>query len=131
MERPIISAPGRRTYQKHSLERKRRIVEQTLGPGASVARIAREHGVNANQVFAWRKLYREGLLGVVMKVGADLVPVTVAMEGEPSQAALTIAPKDTSSPMSRLRIESAKGCLTLEGRPDPTTLRIVLDSLLG
>jgi transposase-like protein len=28
-----------------------RIVEQTLKPGASVARVAKAHGVNANQVF--------------------------------------------------------------------------------
>ncbi len=29
---------------------KRRIVEETLQPGASVAQVARAHGVNANQV---------------------------------------------------------------------------------
>lgn len=29
----------------------RRIVEATLMPGMSIARLAREHGVNANQVF--------------------------------------------------------------------------------
>ena len=39
-------------------EEKRRIVEETLKPGASVAIVAREHGVNANLVFGWRKLYR-------------------------------------------------------------------------
>ena len=32
------------------------MVEETLGPGASVAVIARRRGVNANQVFHWRKL---------------------------------------------------------------------------
>ena len=39
-----------------------RIVEQTLKPGASVALVARVHGVNANQVFSWRRQYRQGLL---------------------------------------------------------------------
>ena len=34
-----------------SEEEKRRIVELTLLPGASIARVARENGVNANQVF--------------------------------------------------------------------------------
>ena len=42
---------------------KRRIVEQTLEPGASVAKVARAHGVNANQVFHWRRQYRQGPLG--------------------------------------------------------------------
>jgi transposase len=41
--------------QYRSFEWKRRIVEESLVPGASVARIARAHGVNANQVFAWRQ----------------------------------------------------------------------------
>lgn len=61
--RSIKSVCRGRRYKRHSLEFKRRIVEQTLVPGASVARIAQEHGINANQVFNWRKLYREGLLG--------------------------------------------------------------------
>jgi transposase len=45
------------------LEEKRRIVEETLAEGASVALIARAHGVNANLVFNWRKLYQAGRLG--------------------------------------------------------------------
>jgi transposase-like protein len=48
--------------RRHSVEEKRRVVEETLEPGASVARAARSHGVNANQVFAWRRQYRQGLL---------------------------------------------------------------------
>jgi transposase len=51
---------GRRRYR--TTEEKRRIVEQTLSSGLSVASVAREHGVNANQVFYWRKLYRGGQL---------------------------------------------------------------------
>jgi len=46
-----------------SAEEKRRIVEKTLVKGASVARVAREHGVNANQLFSWRLLYKKGRLG--------------------------------------------------------------------
>jgi transposase len=45
-----------------SQEERRRIVEETLRPGASVAVIGRQHGVIANQMFHWRKLYREGRL---------------------------------------------------------------------
>ena len=44
-------------------KKKRQFVEETLEPGASVARVARQHAVNANQVFYWRKKYREGRLG--------------------------------------------------------------------
>jgi transposase len=39
------------------LEEKRRIVEEAFCPGASVADVARRHGLNSNQVFNWRKLW--------------------------------------------------------------------------
>ena len=48
--------------QRRSIAEKRRIVEKTLVDGASVARIARAHGVNANQLFGWRRLYLSGRL---------------------------------------------------------------------
>ena len=49
--------------QWRRIAEKRRIVEETLVEGASVARVARAHGVNANQVFGWRRLYLAGRLG--------------------------------------------------------------------
>jgi hypothetical protein len=51
-----------RRLQRRPIQMKRWIVEQTLVPGASVAKVAQRHGVNANQVFGWRKQYREGRL---------------------------------------------------------------------
>jgi Transposase len=54
-----------------------RIVEETLVPGASVARVARAHGINANQVFGWRRLYLAGRLGE-QKRGIKLLPVRVS-----------------------------------------------------
>ena len=52
---------GRKRRLRSKLER-RQIVEETLKPGASVSLVARAHDVNANQVFKWRKQYREGRL---------------------------------------------------------------------
>ena len=54
---------------------KRRIVELTLEPGASVAEVARAHGMNANQVFKWRRAYERGELS---EPCSALLPVTVA-----------------------------------------------------
>jgi transposase len=42
--------------QRRSIADKRGIVKETWVDGASVARVARAHGVNANQVFGWRQL---------------------------------------------------------------------------
>ena len=39
-------------------DEKRRIVDEAVVPGASVAEIARRHGVNANLVFTWRRAAR-------------------------------------------------------------------------
>src|SRR5271170_4856094 len=69
------SVAGQR--QRRSIAEKRRIVEETLVEGASVARVARAHGVNANQVFGWRRLYLAGRLGD-RKPGMKLLPVRVS-----------------------------------------------------
>src|SRR5919197_6379425 len=53
--------PKRRFRSK---QERRQIVEETLRPGASVSLVARAHDVNTNQVFKWRKQYRQGRLDV-------------------------------------------------------------------
>jgi transposase-like protein len=68
-----VAATDRR--RQWSVDEKRRIVEKTLVKGASVARVARAHGVNANQVFQWRRLYRKGRLG---NRAMKLLPATVS-----------------------------------------------------
>ena len=51
-----------RRRKRRSLEEKLQIVRETLQSQESVAVIARRHGVNANQVFAWRRHYKHGEL---------------------------------------------------------------------
>jgi transposase-like protein len=65
-ETAATDALGRRTgpRRQHTLEEKRRIVEETHVRGASVATVARRYQLNANQVFTWRQLYRQGLVQV-------------------------------------------------------------------
>ena len=70
----VVEKPPKR-YR--TVEEKRRIVEETLVPGASVARVARAHGVNANQVFGWRQLYRQGRLERQASEAPSLLPVRV------------------------------------------------------
>jgi len=63
--------------QYRTTEEKQQIVEETLAEGASVARIARAHSINANQVFGWRKLYLAGRLGGASHA-IKLLPVQVS-----------------------------------------------------
>jgi transposase len=72
----LDGTPKREARRRRSAEEKRRIVEETLEAGASVARVARRHAVNANQVFYWRKKYRDGRLG--KSPSSKLLPVTLS-----------------------------------------------------
>jgi len=58
------SAPSStpRPRRRWPLEQKRRIVEASFVPGTSIAAVAREYGVNANQLHSWRRLYQRGQL---------------------------------------------------------------------
>lgn len=60
---PATVTRAGRTVRYWSYETKRRIVEATMQPGASVSVVARQHDVNANLLFFWRKLFRQGRLG--------------------------------------------------------------------
>jgi transposase len=55
-------------------------VQLTMEPGASVADVARAHGLNANQVFKWRRAFERGEL---TESYAALLPVTVSSLSEP------------------------------------------------
>ncbi|MGH9482082.1 MAG: IS66-like element accessory protein TnpA [Terriglobales bacterium] len=105
---------------RRSVAEKRRIVEATLVTGVSVARVAREHGVNANQVFYWRHQYRQGRLGAASEAGA-LIAVRVAREPERRQAA----------PHSGIQLELRRGQVRIESGADANLLRIVLEHLVG
>src|SRR5436853_2836196 len=64
-----------RPRRRWSRQERLQVVEETLQPGASVAVIARNDGVNANQVFHWRKLYKQGKLGNGKVPSVRLLPV--------------------------------------------------------
>jgi transposase len=60
-----VDTLGRRVAPRHfrTVEEKIQIVTESRLPGASVAEVARRHGVNANQVFTWRLQQEQGVLG--------------------------------------------------------------------
>jgi len=109
---------------RSKLER-RRIVEETLHPGISVARVARAHGVNANQVFQWRRLYREGRLEVE---SASLLPVKITdhierRRGRPRGAAQAPAGGTIDIDLGHARVR-------IQGEADPDCVRAALEGLV-
>jgi transposase len=114
--------------QRRTREEKRRIVEATFVPGASIARVAREHGVNANQVFQWRHEYRKGALGVCQQAQSKLLPVTVT--AEPNSITLS-GTALAAAPAGSIHIElPGRAVISVEAGVDPELVRAVLGSLL-
>jgi transposase len=119
----LTPLPRRR---RRSAEERRLIVEEALELGASVARVARKHGVNANQVFAWKRLYESGRLGTPAR-GMTLLPVRVVEESAPAkEPAVEIPP----SRPGMIHIElPGRALISFEGSVDPAMVRAVLRSL--
>ena len=112
-----ISSPRRR----RSAAERRLIVEETLAAGSSVARVALKHGVNANQVFKWRRLYEAGRLGSAPVRGVQLLPVQVTEQS-------TVAASVSSSGTIRIELPGHVR-VSLEGTVDAVMVRAVLESL--
>jgi transposase len=116
-EELIAELAPKRQYR--SKQERRQIVEETLQPAASVAVIARQHGVNANQVFHWRKLYREGRLDLE-PASAQLLPVRIAevVSGE----------QPLAKPYGGvIVVELGRARIRIEGPVDTDNLRLVLE----
>jgi transposase len=129
----------RKKRQLRSSTEKLQIVEESLVPGASVALVARQHGVNANQVFAWRKLHLADRLikkrpKVVTPTSARLLPVTVSdaalrLGTVVADAAISAPVRSTTSSGS-IHIQFAQAQVRVEGSADASALRVVLECLL-
>jgi transposase len=117
-----VSAP-KKQQRRRTIKERRDIVEETLVPGASVARVARRHEVNANQVFYWRKLYREGQLGITL--ATPLLPVKVKTERPPK----ALPENDPLLSSGTMEIKLSRGTLRLTGSVDVLALRAVLECL--
>ena len=116
---------AKKKQRRRTIKERRDIVEKTLEPGASVARVARQHDVNANQVFYWRKLYREGRLGI--GIATPLLPVRVKTE----RALKTFKDEGHRSSSGTMEISLSRGTLRITGAVDVAALRAVLECLAG
>jgi transposase len=124
---PALMGPVTPKRRYRALEEKRRIVEETLAEGASVALVARAHGVNANLVFNWRKLYRAGRLGGSGAI--KLLPVSVS-ENTPSPAAPARSGGSCSTSwFGTVHIELRHAQVRIEGSADPVLLQVLLECL--
>jgi transposase len=126
-ERAVVKRESQR--RRWPVGEKCRIVEQTLKPGASVARVALAHGVNANQVFSWRRQYRQGLLSPKDIEAVKLLPVHVS-EAQGGKTYRSGSPAMTAAVEGTIQVEFRHGHVCVTGSVDGEALRIVLEHLL-
>ena len=120
---------------------KRRIVEETLVRGASVPVVARKYELNANLLFGWRRLYKQGLLQESVEAVPKLLPVTVttptivATRGGGATVAKSgtrDVPGNGASSDGQVEIEWPSGVrVRLQGSIDVAVLNTLLATLHG
>ncbi len=130
LETEAVKRGSRKGCPNHPIDFKRRLAALACDPEVSVAKLALMHGINANQLFKWRRQYRAGQFGGMAAAGtavmapppaAKLLPVvTTAKAGIARDA-------DPAPPC----IEIVLGDATVRvcGEVSGTALRTVLDCL--
>ena len=114
---------GRRRNRAWPEAVKREIVAASFEAGSSVSLVARRYDVNANQVFRWRQMYRDGAMAPRATGGIAMVPVTVTS----SPSILAAASVGGASP---IEIEVAGGYrVRVDAQVDAAALHRVLDVL--
>ena len=126
MDKRVITVKD--TRRKHSEALKRDLVERSLRAGASVAAIAQEHGINANLLFNWRRLYlrgRDSSAPATPTPTPTLLPVTVQ-----ASAAVSV-PKawQPRTPSGVIEIDIGSARVRLRGAIDEASVRCVLQTL--
>ncbi|MFZ3118463.1 MAG: transposase [Variovorax sp.] len=94
------------TRRRYSMATKAQVVAECAEPGASVAKIAMAHGINANVVHRWRKLARGGDVKTASKTGEFIaLPLTTAPAPVPPTAPTAAVPD--------LQVELRRGAITM------------------
>src|ERR1035438_1022950 len=118
-----------RARRWRSVAEKRRIAELTFEPGASVALVARAHGVNAHLVFKWRRELKRGKLAEPDAASAALLPVTLSAPCETANETREPGPKERSTASGAIHIEFlGPVMISVECGADPVPLRSILES---
>ena len=122
------SSPVINTKRRHSAAFKRKILELAEQPGASVAAVALEHGVNANLVFKWRRAKLDRKRSPRVSHQPVLLPVSV----DSQESFLTVSPPQPDQVVLNegvIEIEIGGARVLLRGSVDPSNVRSVLMAL--
>ena len=126
----VVTLKNGGTRRFRSKADRRRIVEETLQPGASVSVVARAHDVNANQVFKWRTQYREGRLDPD-PASSTLLPIKISDSLPLVGSATTAARRRGQAKRAGIiDIDLGHARVRIEGNVDPACVRAALEGLM-
>lgn len=114
--RVVNHAPKRKRYTK---EFKQKVIAASLQPGASVARVALEHGLNANMLRKWIRLAKHntsdntpGFVALPMSGRASVSHTSSGQPADPESIRMEIPYRHQSINLS-LPISQMDRCLAL------------------
>ena len=124
---------GRRSgpRRQYSIAEKRSMVEETHIRGASVPEVALRHGVNANLLSVWRRLYQQGRLNEdTPTTQPALLPVRVSTPTVLPTERAAPPPPTAKQPGVWIEVEFAGGQrLRIRGRVDRAMLKDLVAAL--
>jgi transposase len=122
----VISGPERRRDWPD--ERKIALAAKALVPGVNVSAIAREHDINPQQLFGWRKRFcaeAMALLAGEQSTGTtDFAPVLIEAATNVSAPVPPVSPEPSS-----IEISIGTATVRIRGAADARTLALVLKAL--
>lgn len=126
----IFRGQARRRW---SLEAKRRLVAETLVPGATVHAVAQRHGVNTSQLFTWRKRFRADLGPPPTEPPAPAFAVVelAAVPGARETSDEAMAATDALTSAGVIEIELPQGArVRISGEVAPAVVTAALRALM-
>jgi transposase len=130
-----MKAGSRKGRPNYDAEFKRALAAASCGEGVSVARLALEHGINANLLHKWRRQYCAGLAVPEELVQAQFLPVTITAAEQTSRPGNSLPPLRPLNASLGQQAEVADGAIEIkcrgatvriEGSVDASALAIVL-----
>ncbi len=124
---PVDAALAGNSRKHYSKEFKQRLVRLSLAPGASAAKIALKHQINANLLFKWRRRYLREISGPAAEA-VKLLPVTIREKAEEPPSVKAVKHTRSLHAVSRgtIEIELPEGRLVVKGDIPIELLRSVV-----
>ena len=103
----IDSVIKRARPRKHSAELRAKVLQACSQPGASVARVARLHGLNANVVHRWRVDERNARMPMVQESPLGFLAINIIPE-------VLVAPEPIPAPDIRVEVTRANATIVIK-----------------